>query len=155
MVAAAGTASMTPRKPNAAPPANRAKKPGGRLPGGGQPDIGIQGREEPAVRPGSLPPQREHGGLTTRHHVQYMHLDQLGHARRGTQRAVPGQASKAITVGSLRRASQRPAASQIREPGRRGREAQVHKNRGSYEHLSIGPDNVTPPPGTKVPAGHW
>jgi hypothetical protein len=34
-----------------------------------------------------------------------MHLDQLGHARRGTQRADPDQASKAITVGSLRRAS--------------------------------------------------
>jgi len=54
-----------------------------------------------------------------------MHLDQLGHARRGTQRTDPDQASKAITVGSLRRASQRPAPSQIREPGLLGGEAQI------------------------------
>ena len=71
------------------------------LPGGGQRHVGIQGREQPAARPGSLPPQREHGGVTAGHHVQEMHLDRLGHARRGTQRADPDQAGEAITVGSL------------------------------------------------------
>ena len=65
--------------------------PGGVVPGGGQRNIGVQGREESAARPGSLPPQREHGGLTADRQVQEMHLDQLGHARRGAQRADPGQ----------------------------------------------------------------
>jgi hypothetical protein len=68
-----------------------------------------------------------------------MHLDQLGHARRGAQRADPDQASQAIIVGFLRRASQRPAASQIREPGRRGREAQIQQHLTSYEHIRIRP----------------
>jgi hypothetical protein len=81
------------------------------LPCGGQRHVGIQGGEQPAARPGSLPPQREHGGLTAGRHFQEKHLDQLGHARRGVQRADPDQASKAILVGFLRRASQRPAAS--------------------------------------------
>ena len=72
------------------------------FPGRGQRHVGIQGGERPAARPGSLPPQREHSGLTAGHHFQEMHLDQFGHARRRTQRADPDQASKAITVGSLR-----------------------------------------------------
>ena len=60
--------------------------------GGGQPDVGIQGGEQPAARPGGLPPRREHGGLTPGRHFQEMHLDQLGHARRGAQRADQDQA---------------------------------------------------------------
>ena len=121
------------------------------LPGGSQRHVGIQGREQPAARPGSLPPQREHGGLTAGHHIPDMHLDQLGHAGHGAHRAGPDQASKAITVGSLRCAGQRPAASQIRQPGRRGREAQVQPHLGSYEHLPIRPGTMIAPPGTKVP----
>jgi hypothetical protein len=112
------------------------------LPGGDQRNIAIQGREQPAARPGSLPPQREHGGLTAGHQFQEMHLDQLGHARRGTQRADPDQASKAITVGSLRHGSQQPAASQIREPGRRGREAQIQQHLASYEYLPSRPGKM-------------
>jgi len=123
------------------------------LPGGGQRDVGIQGRKQPAARSGGLPPQREHGGLTAGHHFQEMHLDQLGHARRGTQRADPDQASKAITVGSLRHASQQPTASHICEPGLGRAEAQIQQYLGGDEHAPIGPGMGVTPPGTKVPAG--
>jgi len=82
-----------------------------------------------------------------------MHLDQLRHAGHGTHRADPDQASKAITVGSLRHASQRPAASQIREPRRRGREAQIQQHLASYEHFPSRPGKMITLLGTKVPTG--
>ena len=68
-----------------------------------------------------------------------MHLDQLGHTRHLAQRPDPGQAGKAITVGPLRHARQQPAASQILQPRRRGRKAQIHQRLGRYEHLLIRP----------------
>ena len=82
-----------------------------------------------------------------------MHLDQLAHARHSAQRADPDQASKAITLGSLRHARQRPAASQIREPRRRGREAQIQQHLACYEHFPSRPGKMITLLGTKVPTG--
>lgn len=79
-----------------------------------------------------------------------MHLDQLGHARHLAQRTDPGQAGKAITVGSLRHADQQPAASQIRQPGQRGRKTQVYQRLGRYEHFLIRPGQRITLQGTKV-----
>jgi hypothetical protein len=121
------------------------------LPCGGQRHVGIQGGEQPAARPGSLPPQREHGGLTAGRYFQDMHPGQRGHARRGAQRADPDQAGQAIIVGFPRRASQRPAASQSREPSRRGREAQIQQHLASYEHIRIRPGKITTLLRTMVP----
>ena len=124
---------------------------GRNAPGGDQPDVGIQGREQSAARPGGLPSQREHGGLTPGHHVQDLHLDQHGHARPRAQRTDPGHAGQAITVGSVLHAGQQPGPSQIRQPGHRGRKAQLRQCLGRYEHVLIRADKTNTLPGTKIP----
>jgi hypothetical protein len=124
------------------------------LPGGGQAVVGIQSREQPAARPDGLPPQREHGGLTTGRHFQEMHPRPAWTCRPRRPVGRPGpEASKAIIVGSLRRASQRSAASQIREPSRCGREAQIQQHLASYEHVRIRPGKITTLLGIKAPTG--
>ena len=129
------------------------RQPGRMFPRRGQRKVSVQDREQLAARPSRLPPQREHGGLTVGRHVQEMHLHQLGHPRRGAQRANPGQASNAIAVGPLRHPGQQPAASQLRQPGHGGTEAQIQQHLVSDKHLPIAPGTVNTPPGTKVPSG--
>ena len=113
-----GTPQGTERRP--VDPGRR--QPGGTLPGSGQPDVGIQGGEQPAARPGGLSPQREHRGPIPGHHVQDLRLGQLGHARDLAQRTDPGQAGKAITVGSvrLRRSAARRGPDPPARPTRQG-----------------------------------
>jgi hypothetical protein len=82
-----------------------------------------------------------------------MHLDQLGRARRGAQRADPGQAGNAFAVGPLRRPGQQPAASRLREPGRGGTKAQIQQHLVSDKHLLIAAGTVNSAPGTKDPSG--
>ena len=133
---------------------------GGLLPGRCQPEVGIQGRKQPAGWPGRLPPQREHGGLTAGHHIQGMHLDQLGHGRHLAQRADPGQPGQAITVGSLRHVSQqpRPSAASPALPPRPGnsdppapRQIQTSTNRTRKEdHPARGQSPIPPAPSAVV-----
>lgn len=110
------------------------RQPGGVLPGRGQRKVSVQGREQRHARPGSLPAQRQHGGLTADRHVQQMHPGQLGHPRRGAQRADPYKATNAIAVGPLRHLGQQPAASHLGQPGRGSTEAQIQQHLVSGKH---------------------
>ena len=85
------------------------------LPGGGQRDVSIQGREQPLPRTGGFPPQRERSGLIACRLVPRMHPGQPGYTPDRTRRTDPGQAGKPLAVGFRGDSGERAVVREVRQ----------------------------------------
>jgi hypothetical protein len=118
------------------PEDRRRREAAGQLPGSGQRQVSVHGREHPASWPGGLPSQGEDSGLFAGCCFPVMHAGQPGNARSRAARAGPDHLGGPVAVRAFRRAGQHARGGQAHKPGPGDREAEVHQDLAGEEHAS-------------------